>query len=216
MKKVIFILTFSLIALTSYGQNKVKFGFNSGLNYASLRGNAYADNLTANFSYLGGLSFEYFLKENLSIGANLNYENKTIKDNTYIYLIDQNGFGERVKNDAKIKYNYLVLPVYVSCYFTPKKNFYVNGGLFVGYLLNSKFTSKRFNDTTDTSDKNKKADGGLVLGFGKVFKLNEKNELKLELRENLGLVNTSDVEVYNDGTIKTNSINLILNWNFNL
>jgi hypothetical protein len=40
--------------------------------------------------------------------------------------------------------------------------------------------------------------------------------LKLELRENLGLVNTSDVEVYNDGTIKTNSINLILNWSFNL
>ena len=59
-------------------------------------------------------------------------------------------------------------------------------------------------------------DGGLVLGFGKVFKLNEKNDLKLELRENFGLVNTSDVEVYNDGTIKTNSINLILNWSFNL
>jgi hypothetical protein len=216
MKKVIFILAFSLFALTSYGQNKVKFGVNSGLNYASLRGNAYSENLAANFSYLGGLSFEYFLKDNLSIGANLNYENKTAKDNGYLYLMNQDGFGERVKSDAKINYSYLVLPVYVSYYFTPKKDFYVNGGLFVGYLLNSKFTSKRFNDTTDTTDKNKSTDGGLVLGFGKVFKLNEKNDLKLELRENFGLVNTSDVEVYNDGTIKTNSFNLILNWSFNL
>ena len=97
-----------------------------------------------------------------------------------------------------------------------KDDFYVNGGVFLGYLLNSKLTSKKFNDSTNTTDMNKKIDAGLVFGFGKVFRLNDKNELKLEIRENLGLVNTSDVDVYNDGTIKTNSLNLILNWNFNL
>ena len=205
-----------MVSFASYAQNKVKLGVNGGLNYASFRGNAYVDNLAANFSYLGGLSFEYFLKDNLSIGANLIYENKTAKDKSSYYLTDGFGSTERVSNDVRVKYNYLVLPVYVSYYFTPKKDFYINGGLFVGYLLNSKFTSKKFDDTTDTTDKNKKTDGGIVLGFGKVFVLNEKNELKLELRENLGLPNTSDVEVYNNGSIKTNSINLILNWSFSL
>lgn len=204
-----------MFAISSFGQNKIKLGVNGGLNYASLRGNIFVDNLAANFSYLGGVSFEYFFKENLSIGANLNYENKTAKDKGYIYLVND-GFGERVKSDTKAKYNYLVLPVYVNYYFAPKKDFYFNGGVFVGYLLDSKFTSKKFNDTTVTTDKNKKTDAGLVLGFGKVFKLNDKNELKLELRENLGLVNTSDVEVYNNGSVKTNSVNLILNWNFTL
>ena len=101
-------------------------------------------------------------------------------------------------------------------YFGKKDDFYVNGGMFLGYLLNSKLTSKNSENDTDTTDMNKKIDAGLVFGFGKVFRLNDKNELKLEIRENLGLVNTSDVDVYNDGTIKTNSLNLILNWNFNL
>ena len=97
-----------------------------------------------------------------------------------------------------------------------KDDFYVNGGLFLGYLLNSKLSSKNSDNDTDTTDMNKKIDAGLVFGFGKVFQLNDKNNLKLEIRENLGMLNTSDFDVYNDGTIKTNSLNLILNWNFNL
>jgi hypothetical protein len=215
MKKLLFII-FIYFPMLLVAQNKIKFGVNGGLNYASLRGNDLAEDLDPGISYLVGVSAEYFVKENLSISANLNYENKIAKDNGNIYLLDEYGIPSMIKSDTRTIYNYLVLPIYVNYYFGKKDDFYVNGGLFLGYLLNSKFTSKKFNDTTDTTDLNKKIDGGLVFGFGKLFKLDDKNELKLEIRENLGLVNTSDVNVHGGGTIKTNSINLILNWSFNL
>lgn len=216
MRKCLVLLLIVFVSTFSFGQNKVKFGLNGGLNYSSLRGNNSPVKLTPGISFLGGISFEYFIRENISINSNLNFEQKLIKENGYIYLTDQNGYSEVVKADTKINYNYLVLPIYAGYYFGSKKDFYVNGGFFVGYLLNSNFTSKKFNDKTDTTDLNKRIDSGLIFGFGKLFKLNENNDLKLELRENLGLVNTSVVKVYNDGTIKTNSINLILNWSFNL
>lgn len=206
-----------IISAISFGQSKVKLGVNGGLNYSSLRGNDFTERtIKPGFSYLMGFSFEYFIKENLSINSNLNFEQKLTKESGEVYLTDQFGYTEVVTTDTRIKYNYIILPVYTSFYFGTKKDFYINGGVFIGYLLNSKITSKRFNDKTDTTDSNKKTDVGLVFGFGKLFKLNEKNSLKIEVRENLGLVNTSDVEVYNDGAIKTNSINLILNWNFSL
>ena len=206
-----------IISAISFGQSKVKLGVNGGLNYSSLRGNDLTEDLIKpGFSYLAGFSFEYFIKDNLSINSNLNFEQKLANENGYVYLTDEYGYTDVVKADTKIKYNYLVLPVYASYYFGTKNDFYVNGGAFVGFLINSKMTSKKFNDSTDTTDLNKTTDLGLVFGFGKLFKLNEKNNLKVELRENLGMVNTSDVKVYNNGTIKTNSINLILNWNFSL
>lgn len=216
MKKSFLLFVFVIISTLSFGQSKVKLGLNGGLNYSSLRGNDLAENLKPGFSFLTGISFEYFLKENLSIGANLNYESKIAKDKGTIYLQYQDGSSEIVKSDAITNYNYLVLPIYVNYYFGENKDFYINGGLFLGYLLNSKLSSKKFNDETSTTNLNKKLDAGLVFGLGKKVRLNDKNDLKIELRENLGLVNTSDVRVYNNGTIKTNAINLILNWSFNL
>lgn len=216
MKKLFWIVNFLCISTTFWAQSKVKLGINGGLNYSSLRGNELSENLKSGFSFLGGISFEYFVKENISINANVNFEQKLVKDDGYFYLTDEYGYTEAYKSDSKLKYNYLIVPVYASYYFGSKKDFYVNGGFFTGYLIDSKYTSKQFNSTKDTTEMNKKSDFGLVFGFGKLFELNEKNNLKVELRENLGLVNTSDIKVFNDGTIKTNSINLILNWSFNL
>ena len=53
-------------------------------------------------------------------------------------------------------------------------------------------------------------------GFGKTFKLKNNNELSIEVRENLGLSEINDVTVVDNGFIKTNSINLICNYSFNL
>ena len=87
MKKLFFVIIFICFPLLLVAQDKIKFGVNGGLNYASLRGNDLAEDLDPGISYLVGVSAEYFLKENLSISANLNYENKTAKDNGNVYLI---------------------------------------------------------------------------------------------------------------------------------
>ena len=65
-------------------------------------------------------------------------------------------------------------------------------------------------------DLNKSTDLGLSLGVGKRFDVGEGNYLDIEVRNNLGLTNISATEVIDDGTIKTNSINLILSYFFSL
>ncbi len=66
-----------------------------------------------------------------------------------------------------------------------------------------------------TSDLNKKIDLGLSFGLGKTIKFNEKNEIFIEIRENLGLINTNKYGVWGDGNVKTNSLNLIIGYSLN-
>lgn len=216
MKKIIFLIILTCSSIALVGQNKIKLGINGGLSYTNLRGNDLTESYDAKFSVLAGTSFEYFFYENISLGLNINYESKGVKDNGYLEFTDINGSSEVLQSDSVLNYNYLVLPMYINYYFGTKKDFYVNTGLFAGYLLSANLSSKKFDNKTDVSNSTKKIDGGLQFGFGKTFRFNDKNELKVELRESLGLINISDVKVYDDGTVKTNSLNLILNWNFNL
>ena len=215
MKRIFFLTILILSAITSNAQSKSKLGVNGGLTYTSLRGNELVK-LDPKFSYVTGVSFEYEFGKNISLGFNLNYENKGAKENGFYQLTNQNGTSEVIQSDTVIDYNYLVLPIYINYYFGTKNDFYVNGGFFTGYLLNASLSSKKFDNKTDISDSYKKMDAGLQFGLGKKFSLNDKNELKIEIRENLGLININDFNAYNGGSTKTNSLNLILNWNFTL
>ncbi len=156
--------------------------------------------------------FEYYLKENLSIKTNLNYERKSF--NTQNFGTDEFGF---VNNEVEIttNFDYLSFPILVKYEFGNSKKFFVNSGPFLGFLLSTKSKADGFPDSDSTS-LNKKLDLGISFGIGKKFNLNDKNNLNIEIRENLGLINISDVEVIDNGTIKTNSLNLILTWDFEI
>jgi hypothetical protein len=101
-------------------------------------------------------------------------------------------------------------------YVDPQKRFYVNGGPFIGVFLDShsKVEGEKTNETANGLFKT--LDFGCNLGIGTNFKINQKNSLNLELRHNYGLSNISDVKVVNNGTVKTNSFNLIANWQFDM
>jgi hypothetical protein len=104
--------------------------------------------------------------------------------------------------------------------FSKKNSFYLNGGPFVGYLLKSNLTNDLVdiegleNDPDTTRNLNKTTDFGLSLGFGKTFELN-KSSIFIEIRENLGLTNTSKTKVWGDGEAKTNSLNFIIGYSLN-
>ena len=66
MKKLFFVIIFICFPLLLVAQDKIKFGVNCGLNYASLRGNDLAEDLNPGISYLVGVSAEYFLKEKIA------------------------------------------------------------------------------------------------------------------------------------------------------
>lgn len=216
MKKLLFAIC--LVTFISNGvlaQNKMRFGFNGGLTYSSFRGNKAAEDLDPAFDFLVGVSFEYELKDKLSLLANLSYDRKTAAGTP-------NGFIPNPEDpangniNAEANYQYITLPILLKYKIGAKKSFYANGGLFVGYLLKSKTHDDYYNTTDNTTSSNTKLDAGVVLGFGKNFKLKNNQEIIIELRENLGLTNTSKVNVSGGNSVKTNSLNLILGYSLGL
>jgi hypothetical protein len=229
MKKVLLSISFLLITTLNYSQNsKIKFGVQGGLNYSNFWGyeipidfNAVYSESPA-FAYLGGLNLEYQIQDRLSLKLELNYERKSQKGDNFIE-VRQNfeSLPQAYNFTTKKNYDYLVLPILLKYNFSDQNSFYVNGGPFIGYLLKSNLTNDLQNidglnnDPVETKNLNKKTDFGLSIGVGKTFEINERNAIFIEIRENLGLTNTSKEQVWGDGQVKTNSLNLIVGYSLN-
>ncbi|WP_139363518.1 porin family protein [Flavobacterium sp. LM5] len=228
MRKLFLSISFLLISFLNYSQNsKIKFGIQAGLNYSTLLGYdvpkefspLYSESPA--FAFLGGINFEYQIKENLSLKFELNYERKSQKAENNIEIRDINGFIESYNFTSKKNYDYLVLPIMIKYSFSNNNSFYVNGGPFIGFLLKSFGTNDLENidglnnDSVDTTNLNNKTDFGLSVGLGKTIEINEKNSIFIEIRENLGLTNTSKNKVWGNGEARTNSLNLIIGYQFN-
>jgi Outer membrane protein beta-barrel domain len=214
MKKVFFIICVFLLSFNSnYAQSKFRLGFNGGLNYSSYRGNWVVEENDPGFGFLGGLSLEYKFKNHLSILSNLSYETKVITRTAE--AIPASPDDPYVNVDVTNTHSYLVLPVLAKYSFGKNDSFFVSGGPFAAYLLNAVTKARGVPDSDNT--KNEKAmDFGLTLGLGKAFKLNNNQEITIEIRENLGLTNVSAVKVVDNGTVKSNSLNLICGYSFDL
>jgi len=220
MKTTLRTLLFALLPAAAFAQETtipVKLGFNAGATYAGIRGNEGAEANDYAIDYLVGLSFEAPLSDNLSLLANLNYERKSFTNTIYI----ENGdpFDPVVGGgnvDTRLTLQYLTLPVNLKYYIGQSKGFYINGGVYAGYFLGGilKADGNKVDDNSDGLFK--KVDFGVNLGIGMRFPIDEKNDLNIELRDNLGLANISDGPTVGNGTIKTNSVNLIVGWQFNL
>lgn len=228
MRKLLLSISVLLISTLNYSQNsKLKFGIQAGLNYATFLGYEVPKEMSPFYSespafgFLGGIHLEYQIKEKLRLKVELNYERKGQKADNTIEITDTDGFTTRYNFTIKKNYDYLVLPIMVKYCFSNQNSFYLNGGPFIGYLLKSNLTNDLEkieglnNDPIETTNLNHKTDFGLTVGLGKTFAINPKNSIFIEIRENLGLTNTSKSKVWGNGTAKTNSLNLILGYSLN-
>lgn len=217
MKKIVVLVIFVFIGQNSLAQDKISFGVNGGATYSSFRGNPSIEDFNAGVDFLAGFSFEYKLKERLSLVVNLNYDRKSASKkfiDEFVLSPDDPVLIHNVK--FMIKYQFISLPILVRYKFGNKNDFYINGGPFISYLLKSELSNDYDNTSSDETENLKKIDFGLVFGFGKTFKFKNNTELSVEIRENLGLNSINAKRVIDDGSIKTNSLNLICNYSFNL
>ena len=227
MRKLLLSISFLLISFLNYSQNsKIKFGVQAGLNYSTFLGYDVPKDLgpvyseSPAFAFLAGINFEYQIKEKWSLKLELNYERKSQNADNYIEFTEVDGFTQGYDFTSKKNYDYLILPIMVKYSFSNKNSFYVNGGPFIGYLLKSNLTNDLEidgfnNDSVETTNLNNKTDFGLSLGLGKTIEINKKNAIFIEIRENLGLTNTSKNKVWGNGEAKTNSLNLIIGYSLN-
>ncbi len=207
---------FLLIALGLFcsiklsAQNDLKIGINAGINYPDIRGHEYAKYNNFKVGYLIGVSFDYFLRENFSLKANINYDKKIKKIQLTYFNYEAEETGK--ENFSEI-YEYINLPILLKYEFGNSK-FFTNGGPFFNYLVNKKIDPNYPNDDSDVLTEQKKIDFGLSLGIGSNISINKKNDLTIEIRDDFGLIDTGGVPKHVGGTVKTNVIKLIVGWNF--
>ncbi len=215
LTKALFIVLVSLLTNSIYAQKKITFGINTGLNYSSIREsndiiipNENTDD--SGFAFLFGLVSNYYLSGNLSLKAELNYESKRESFEIKAFQSEIDPIFIEEGNKIKTNYQFITLPILLKYEFGNSNPFFINGGPFLGYLISAKETFPN-NEIIEFSERMTNFDFGLSFGVGKMISLNDKNNLIIELRNNLGLTSISKFV-----SAKTNSLNLIVGWNFTL
>ena len=184
--------------------SKATLGINLGGSLSKFRGNHESERYSAKTGFLIGVNFEYALGKNTALKTNINYESRTYGIAIYIQDI---GIGVEPgwRDDADFKMEYITVPVLFKYSFGKKQQFFVNAGPFASFL------------TSKTSYKSPNL--GIAAGVGTQFKVG-KGTLVFEVRNNLGLTDYLG-KLKDDGydinhDLRSNSLNLIAAWNFDL
>ncbi|HNP33354.1 MAG TPA: porin family protein [Flavobacterium sp.] len=211
MKKLFTIAIIVLLSNGGFAQGKIRYGVNGALTYSSYGGNSTIKSFDAGFDFMAGLTLEYKIKDKLALMAAINYDRKTASQELYTQIIenpDDPGFAGDMK--ITLRNQFITIPIVAKYDFGPRDSFFLNGGIFVSYMLKSELSNDYDNTTLDQTDQYKSLDYGLVFGLGKTFKLKGSKEITIEVRENLGLANISG----GNRKINTNSLNLICGYSF--
>jgi hypothetical protein len=220
MKKLYLLLLLTLPIL-SFAQKEIQYGINAGPSFSDIRGDGYATEFNYGFGYMVGISMEVPLNQRFSFCTSINYERKSaVQKTSFSYneiIIGPDGTAVNLPVEGNTKItttlDYIVIPVNLKYYLDIWENYYATGGAFIAYAVNEGHKIKGDKPMTDYRQNYENLDYGVSFGIGTKFKLNRTQEVNIELRDNLGLSNVTDID---SDKISTNSINLILNWQFSL
>jgi len=212
------VLLLCTLSLSAFCQaNLFDVGVEGGFNVSSLRGSEIFDDHTSAIGYSGGLSFQYNFKKIFSLRTGGYFERK---GSSFYYEVRSASGGKLGTADGKEKFDYLTVPVLVRATFGNKLAYFFNAGPYFGFLLKQVEHIDGYHDSPETNDDHtdfyKGTETGLSVGLGLAYVLKEKFALSFEARNNLGLTNTSAVEIYDGGSIKTNALNFLLGFSYKL
>lgn len=197
---------------TAHGQTqRLSIGIEGGPSLISLRGNSAVNSYGSGFSFAAGVAVQYNISTHFSLRTNVHFERKGT--NTKVLFTDVNGATIR---DGRIHLNfdYITLPLLARYSVGERIRFMANAGPFVGYLLNQTGSFRGVGNDPSIEyfrlqDFNR-IDFGIALGVGTAIPIGSHILFSVELRDNLGLMNISKVPVIGNGSIKTNSVVLLI------
>ena len=213
MKKIIIFLLISVGTTTVLfaQQNKFDIGIEGGPSRTFLRGNDFLEEFyDPKIGFSGGIFLQYNFPKIFSIRTNLAFERKGTLFKGTLINTNGEGYGEFT---AHLNYEYLTLPVLIRAGFGNKVKYFVNAGPFLGHLMKQENIVKAAGYLTLTNEYTnsyKQFDVGITAGLGVTIPIKEKFYISCEIRNNQGLLDISKSQIYNGGTIKTNSTNLLV------
>lgn len=178
MKKQILIAVFASLALSlTYAQSdKGDFTLEPriGVNFSSYVSDA---DYNSRSSFAGGAIVEYYFSDRWSMRSGL--------------LIDPLGAEDDFDNIDKL--NYLTLPLNANWHFGKKRNWYLNFGFGVAFLLEAE-GDLADGSTVDFSDAIPGTDFGLMFGIGYKFDVSEKVQLVIDYQGYAGFINLDETD----------------------
>ena len=200
MKQIVLIIILVIINLITYSQNNYK-GFStyikSGYSASNMTGdvknltlllysdiNSFRANSSAGSLFRKGITFgagfEYRFFKYIAIQIDANYAPKGCKINVKNSL----GGVATIEGTAYWKQNYITIPFTARIYFW--KEFYLSGGIFVDFLLNSyEYGDIKIEGQSDEYRREKGAnekDYGYAAGLGYKYAITNKHSLLIDFR----------------------------------
>ncbi|GAB5563958.1 MAG: hypothetical protein Wins2KO_10210 [Winogradskyella sp.] len=216
------LLVFSINAFSQDSdQRTYKFGVNLGANLFELNQNDLFEQYNGRLNYSLGFSFEYDIDSSLSLLSGINFDKKSTVWEFMVSSTSNGGFGSFTVED-KIRFSYINVPVYLRYHIGNSKNIGLNLGGYYNHTLNVENEAKIVESeslihevgdeftTQPAEDIISNDDFGMLIGLSYQFAINDKNHFSLELRNEFGLANISQITAFNE--VKTNTLKLILNW----
>lgn len=173
------------------------------------------------YGFLSGISLLKSISSHVDLGIELIYEPKGYID--HITFTDQN--DQEISTEQYIyKFNYMVLPCYISIHTVSKIQLFLNFGLYPAYLVKS-MTDVPIMDPNSGTIKRRESKfdspylrhfdiGGLIEG-GAEFKITDKLLIDLNLRYNNGFLSVLDKQIL-DQYVLLNSLNFSLGLNYKI
>jgi Outer membrane protein beta-barrel domain len=221
-KNVLVSLILVLFFSNSFAQKQIEYGFLTGININSARGENFLAKENIGIYYgksIGGF-IKYKFSKQFGIKGQLQYDQNGYKIKN-LYFEDVNGNSISGKTSITIRNTYLNIPILGEYSFGEKVKLNINAGPFIGVALGSLiiYDIDAVNANGEQFDKKQKSDSyknlnfGLSLGAHMSIPLNKKINLITGVKNNVGLSNIFKT-TFSNNSIKLNSFSIFTGLSF--
>ncbi len=183
MKKIVtsFLLLCIYSAALAQTDNPIVLGANVGYNLADVIAPGASLHSRITSGYNAGISADFYLSYDWSIATKLIYDQKGW-GNGYLYesVNGPNSSSTVGYTNLNYKLNYVTLPVMAGWHFGKTRNWYVNAGLYTGFLLNATATGNSAPLNSNVKSYFNRGDFGLALGIGVRIPVSDNLKLFIE------------------------------------
>ncbi len=200
MKKITLLLF--LIAFNyswSQGKGDIQLGFFAGIQLSNVSDIEENEEASSKIGFNGGIYGDFYFNDTWSIKAKIGYDQKGYGD----AAVEEYFGGQDI---LSFSFHYITVPITLNWHFGNNKEWYINAGPYVGYLLGANLGSSQQRDLLNNIDI------GAAYGLGYKFSISENSKLFIEINGQSGL---TDIVKDNSGdAIKNNRNSLNIGIDF--
>lgn len=203
MKKyyiLLFILLGTINLASAQKAGSIEYGLDFGLNSSYVQSGS--DNTVQSDVVAGvnlGLSAEYYFSKFWGIKAKVIYDQKGW-GNGYLTL------GDQSYDHVDYQLNYITVPIMANWHFGYNRNWYLNFGIYEGFLLNATAGGYDVKSVLNSNDT------GLAYGLGVKFPLSRKSAFFVEIDGQSGFSDISNNP--SDDSLQSERASLNIGFNF--